>query len=169
MNEDCEWKETCEFCETYGHCAVEVHDIHYRNGRIDLVQIISPHAKDINIIGIVDMRYFEEIENPFQYLVNGELQWEFPENPYPIGTAQYANHQDMVESLPSYEELIEIIIESSGAGLIDMHEGYNIRVEKIGNYNDLTGIAAKISGNKAVDSDLINSYCNFDLLPTYLI
>ena len=163
MNKDCKWKENCEFCETYGHCAVEVHDIHYRNGRIDLVQIISPHAKDINIIGIVDMRYFEE---PFQYLVNGELQWEFPENPYPIGTAQYANHQDMVESLPSYEELIEIIIESSGAGLIDMHEGYNIRVEKIGNYNDLTGI---ISGNKAVDSDLINSYCNFDLLPTYLI
>lgn len=70
MRENCQWKDRCVFCETYGHCAVEVHD---RNGHIFAFQIFSPHDKNIKIKGIMDNRYFEEIENPLQYYMNGKL------------------------------------------------------------------------------------------------
>ena len=167
MRDDCRWRDECVFCETYGHCATERKDIRYRNGQIEVFQIFSPHSKEISIRGVFDNRYFEELDNPFQYLVDGKLQWEFPENPYKRGTAQYANYQEMVESLPEMDEFIENIIESGAAGFIEPHEGYVIKIEDIGDYNDSTGIASSLDDGELVDADSLSSYYDFNLIDRF--
>lgn len=165
MRENCQWKDRCVFCETYGHCAVEVHDIHYRNGHIFAFQIFSPHDKNIKIKGIMDNRYFEEIENPLQYYMNGKLHWGEPENPYPKGTAKYANYEEMLEKLPPMEKFIDEL--TSTGSYIEKFDGYNMKVEEICNYNEKTGIVLKLTGNKVMDGKLLDSYYNYDLLPKY--
>jgi hypothetical protein len=164
VRDDCIWRDECVFCETYGHCATERKDIHYRNAQIEAFQIFSPHSKDINIKGVFDNRYFEELDSPLQYLVDGKLQWDFPENPYKKGTAQYANYQEMVESLPEMGELIEKIIETGASGFIEAEIGYMFKVENIGDYNDSTGIAAMLDDGEVVDGEHLNSYYDFNLI-----
>ena len=60
--------------------------------------------KEINIKGVFDNRYFEELDSPLQYLVDGKLQWDFPENPYKKGTARYANYREM----PISDAIVEL-------------------------------------------------------------
>ena len=73
----------------------------------------------------------------------------------------------MVESLPEMDEFIENIIESGAAGFIEPHEGYVIKVEDIGDYNDSTGIASSLDEGELVDADLLSSYYDFNLIDRF--
>ena len=100
-----------------------------------------------------------------KYYMNGKLHWGEPENPYPKGTAKYANYEEMLEKLPPMEKFIDEL--TSTGSYIEKFDGYNMKVEEICNYNEKTGIVLKLTGNKVMDGKLLDSYYNYDLLPKY--
>ncbi len=71
----------------------------------------------------------------------------------------------MLEKLPPMEKFIDEL--TSTGSYIEKFDGYNMKVEEIGNYNEKTGIVLKLTGNKVMDGKLLDSYYNYDLLPKY--
>ena len=73
--------------------------------------------------------------------------------------------EEMLEKLLPKEKFIDEL--TSTGSYIEKFEGYNMKVEEIGNYNEKTGIVLKLTGNKVMDGKLLDSYYNYDLLPKY--
>ena len=158
MNKNCKWNKECIFCQTYDHCAVEVQDIYYIGAEIEIVHIYSPVTQDIYMKLLFDHRYYEEMKNPFLYIEDDKLHWGLPDNPYPIGTAPYANYQELMESLPPMKKLIRMALEASPFGVMDYHGGFYIKTEQIGDYNDRTGVAQELLQKGVIDSEIIINY-----------
>lgn len=101
------------------------------NGELIIFHLFSKYCKEVFIKGILDMDYYEEKENPVQFL-DGDRNTlpKPPDNPYEKGTLEWEAYDDIVSSFKITNEFIELLVNCIGLETYEC-ENYNLEIENV--------------------------------------
>ena len=101
------------------------------NNEIIVFYVTHRWINSIQFKGILDMDYYEEKDDPLQYFHNGELQWEYPINPYEFPSAEYGFWNEMVSEFDKKKcSIIELLEDCCGVEHHDF-DTFHIEMESL--------------------------------------
>lgn len=88
--------------------------------------------KDVQIKGILDMDYYEKVENPLQYFDEDKnLILHIPPNRYRGGTKEYVAYNKLLEEFKPDDDFIELLTDCEGNPEYYHHDWYDLEIEAL--------------------------------------